>query len=394
MRILSALLLFALGVFVGWSLKNHWVHETTATVSGVVSQSHEVNRSSYDQVAVESKRKLAVPAPPLDFFLQWLQQKEYRRAIEFLALLPSKNDNQSFEYYRQRLFNSLVNDKSLNQHDVIEIIDHYLSYYHDDYEFLVQKARYQEAVADYLGALQTLYAAKLYVISPNIQKEIRDRIDRFLKDKSKLLVANNPTVLGRMIEVVQDKEPQYVPLALLNAETLIQWKQYDKAYTQLDNLPLDGINDQRVNLLLRKVVSLQQVISHSEAEFAEKGIPLQRIGHHYVVELEILGVGLTRLIIDTGASFTTLSDRILVGLQEPYGRIVKDNVRVNTANGLVIGQLFKSNLVRLGDHELVDIELISIPLENFNDIDGLLGMNILKQFEFRIDQENSVLILN
>ncbi|MCG8314122.1 MAG: retroviral-like aspartic protease family protein [Pseudomonadales bacterium] len=394
MRILSALLLFALGVLVGWSLKNHWVHETTATVSGVVSQSHEVNRSSYDQVADESKRKLAVPAPPLDFFLQWLQQKEYRRAIEFLALLPSKNDNQSFEYYRQRLFNSLVNDKSLNQHDVIEIIDHYLSYYHNDYEFLVQKARYQEAVADYLGALQTLYAAKLYVISPNIQKEIRDRIDRFLKDKSKLLVANNPTVLGRMIEVVQDKEPQYVPLALLNAETLIQWKQYDKAYTQLDNLPLDGINDQRVNLLLRKVASLQQAISHSEAEFTEKGIPLQRIGHHYVVDLEILGVGLTRLIIDTGASYTTLSDRILVGLQEPYGRIVKDNVRVNTANGLVIGQLFKSNLVRLGDHELVDIELISIPLENFNDIDGLLGMNILKQFEFRIDQENSVLILN
>ena len=388
-----AAILFALGVLVGWNLKQHVLVEINADVAGVVSPGYHGAGGLSAQTDAQSMRIKGQPVSQSDFFSQWLQSREYRRAIEFLSLLPSKNDNQAFDYYRLRLFNSLLSAKELNPYEVVEIIDHYLSYYHDDYEFLVQKAMYKEAVADYFGALQTLYNAKLYVISPVMQKDIRDRIDKFVKDKMNILAKENPREVSRLIELVQEKEPQYVPLALMIAETQIKWREYDKAFVYLDNLPLDGIHDQRVNLLLSKIETFRQNVADAQPDDAVNAIPIERQGNHYVVDLEILGVGLTRLLIDTGASYTTLSSSVLAGLREPYGRIVKEVVKVNTANGQVEGQLIRTQLVRLGAYEIEDIEVIAIPLDNLANVDGLLGMNILKLFEFQIDQENDLLIL-
>jgi hypothetical protein len=36
----------------------------------------------------------------------------------------------------------------------------------------------------------------------------------------------------------------------------------------------------------------------------------------------------------------------------------------------------------------------ALPLAMFNEIDGLLGMNFLRHYDFRIDQDRAVLELN
>lgn len=90
------------------------------------------------------------------------------------------------------------------------------------------------------------------------------------------------------------------------------------------------------------------------------------------------------LLVDTGASTTALSE-------SKFNQINNSEVeflglfKVNTAGGSIEAPIYKVNRIVLGELSLTNTSVIVIPSENLGRYDGLLGMNVLSQFDLSYD---------
>lgn len=97
------------------------------------------------------------------------------------------------------------------------------------------------------------------------------------------------------------------------------------------------------------------------------------------------------LVLDTGASTITLykgkADQLNIGLDET------EPVWVMVAGGqLMRGRLAKLDYVRVGPKEKEDIEVMIIPYKGPEmNIDGFLGVNFLRDFDYNVDYGKQVI---
>jgi clan AA aspartic protease (TIGR02281 family) len=123
------------------------------------------------------------------------------------------------------------------------------------------------------------------------------------------------------------------------------------------------------------------------------GIALQRRGGHHLVPVRLNDAVAVTLLIDTGASITSLS-------QERFNELSRDTFfeyrgwRIfNTAGGHVRGNIYRANTLRLGEQVLEDVDIAVLDFRQGSGVDGLLGMNVLRHYRFEIDQDRDVLTL-
>jgi clan AA aspartic protease (TIGR02281 family) len=123
------------------------------------------------------------------------------------------------------------------------------------------------------------------------------------------------------------------------------------------------------------------------------GIPLHRSGNHFIVDASPGRGRKVRLLIDTGASVTILTPDVL----EHPGIRYQDTGRTrvfNTANGTVQAPVYILDSLTVGDWEVNQLEVGVLDLSGGPDINGLLGMNFLRHFQFFIDQNKALLQLS
>ena len=131
----------------------------------------------------------------------------------------------------------------------------------------------------------------------------------------------------------------------------------------------------------------------SPPQLAILSAPLERIGSLFVVSILINETRSARLILDTGASHTILSRAIArdLGLwsQQP-----STSVSMQTAGGIVQTDLIQIDSIRIAGaevrHSLAAIhDLPDAP----PDIEGLLGLSVLRHFEVTLDAPRNRLLL-
>jgi len=150
-----------------------------------------------------------------------------------------------------------------------------------------------------------------------------------------------------------------------------------------------------------KAVDLQRRIDERLALLAEYDIrlPIERSGKHHILPVRLNGIGRARLIIDTGATRTLLSPAAMaragLGGGDEVGRVV-----MSTVSDVVDAPLVRVGIELEGaggdgygnpaEREYTVIVYDS-PLSD--GIDGLLGMDVLGQYRFYIDQQQNFLYL-
>jgi clan AA aspartic protease (TIGR02281 family) len=91
-----------------------------------------------------------------------------------------------------------------------------------------------------------------------------------------------------------------------------------------------------------------------------------------------------RLLVDTGASTTAISN-------ETFNEIERRDVeflglfKVNTAGGLIEAPIYKVKQITIGHRIVTNTSVLILPSENLGQFDGLLGMNVLSQFDLSYD---------
>ena len=121
---------------------------------------------------------------------------------------------------------------------------------------------------------------------------------------------------------------------------------------------------------------------------------MQKLGNQYLVNLTINRSDDVKLLIDTGASITTLSRAAFESLNSFDEAEKRDRRAFRTAGGVVMGTVYSFPEVSLGAYLMKNIQIAVLDFDTNREIDGLLGMNVLEQFRFQIDQENTRLILS
>jgi clan AA aspartic protease (TIGR02281 family) len=121
-------------------------------------------------------------------------------------------------------------------------------------------------------------------------------------------------------------------------------------------------------------------------------IQFQRRGDLVIVTAKLNGKSPVSLVVDTGASYTTISQAAAqaAGIQLPENPTV---LSFHTANGTIQAPLGTLGSMEIGGLELKDVTVAIHDVFPDAAIAGLLGQNFLSQFRLEIDGQGGLLNL-
>ena len=164
-------------------------------------------------------------------------------------------------------------------------------------------------------------------------------------------------------------------------------------------------NDRDANIIRNKAYEMRDIANAdatpnkseieptgAEAARYQTRVALERIGDQYRLDVKALNQKAT-MILDTGASTTAITSRLFARLGRMRNLTFIGNFNIRTASGTIEAPLVQIPRFYFAGYEFNDVSAIVLPEDALPDADGLLGMNVLGQFDFAIMPQSSELIL-
>jgi clan AA aspartic protease (TIGR02281 family) len=136
-----------------------------------------------------------------------------------------------------------------------------------------------------------------------------------------------------------------------------------------------------------------QEAAQDTQDIAGTVVNLVQHGDQYVVGVQLSGNSLN-LLLDTGATTTAISRQVFSQLSNQYKIKFIGRFTVNTAGGQVLAPMYQFPSLQINHAIVENITVVVLPMGEMEHADGLLGMNFLREFEFRLDQKNARLYLH
>ncbi|HEY2989467.1 MAG TPA: retropepsin-like aspartic protease, partial [Candidatus Binatia bacterium] len=121
-------------------------------------------------------------------------------------------------------------------------------------------------------------------------------------------------------------------------------------------------------------------------------IMFQKRGELMVVQALLNDKAPAKFVVDTGASYTTISHATAKDLQINLDN-VSTVISLQTANGVIEAPLVSVRSLEVGGVALKDVTVAVHDVFPDPSIAGLLGLNFLSQFRLDIDSKNGILYL-
>jgi clan AA aspartic protease (TIGR02281 family) len=248
---------------------------------------------------------------------------------------------------------------------------------------------------DWRAAIEQLYEAKGLAWRPEMLEELTRNIRALVAESADALKQRGDTT--GLLELYQDLtrlEPGYAPYFIGLATAQLALDDSDAARQSLLLVAQDSDVGAQARELLERVrlAAAEAQPPESAAPATEvAGIPLLRSGSHFLVDAR-LGSQQARLLIDTGASLTMLTPDAL-NRRGVAAQATGKTGLFNTANGRVSAPIYRLDALSVGDWQVSDLDVGVLELGE-PGIDGLLGMNFLRHFQFFIDQNEALLRLS
>ncbi|MFT4677848.1 MAG: clan AA aspartic protease (TIGR02281 family) [Patiriisocius sp.] len=238
----------------------------------------------------------------------------------------------------------------------------------------------------YEQAFERLLDISYFPVGPVEQDEFRRQLAEFVDIYTRALIAINQfEEVDAFYERLTLSLPQYAEYQLRLGKLRIQMGNGDAALAPLAQIS----NHERYGAEARELIN--QVERNAAADIFFESLPLSGGDGQFIVEAMIDGHYPVKLLVDTGAAMTAIDAGVL---QMAGYSLDAERQYFVTANGVVSAPVVTVGSVSLGLAKLSQLSVGALPLSMPGGVVGLLGMNFLRHYDFRIDQDNRLLILD
>ena len=98
-------------------------------------------------------------------------------------------------------------------------------------------------------------------------------------------------------------------------------------------------------------------------------------------------------MIDTGASVTAISKQYFDNLSNRYKVNYIGRFSIGTAGGSIMASMYQFRELTINHVTVQNLPVVILPMQGINNADGLLGMNFLREFDFKIDQRQGIMFI-
>lgn len=247
------------------------------------------------------------------------------------------------------------------------------------------------------SALIHLYDLLDRPLSASTQDTLRAQIaSRYTQAESELLRSANWDLLAQLVEPLFQRVPDNRDYILALATAYAEQQKNTLMEDVLAALPLNDPSANRIrdnayarNADVTEVANSQPI---SENDSSVTTVPLERRGRQYRVSVGLLNHS-SSMILDTGASTTAITQAMYKTLNARALLPFIGNFDVQTASGTINAPMVQVPVLFLGEYRFENVAALVLPQDVLPSADGLLGMNVLGQFDFSIKPEENELIL-
>ncbi len=330
-------------------------------------------------------------------FVTLLNEQRFFDAITLYQEQKSLNANIASRL-RADLINHLTSlSRTQNNSDFSDLIEQYLSVYYDDVDFLLLLADFNQANGSYLEVVDVYLLATTYAYTEVDQQKVLDRFNNFTDIIDRLYTnQRNWWSLINFYSHISTSGMMSSTLQYRQALAHLRSGDQDFAVELLSQLLSDSVVGESAALALNNLDghTSAPAVETSAVQTYDETIALQKIGNQYTINLTVNTTDNLNLLIDTGASMTAITSTAFTALGIGAAAVELERRVFRTAGGVVMGTVYRVAELQLGRFSLQDTRLAVLDFETNEQIDGLLGMNILGQFRFQIDQDNNQLLLS
>jgi clan AA aspartic protease (TIGR02281 family) len=275
----------------------------------------------------------------------------------------------------------------------------YLKQYPQDMDFLLIEAKLKVQTTLLSNAIAHYYDLLRSPMTAAQQSEIELQIEQLSKTTIKQFKRNYSwDILAMFVEPLLQLEPNNRLYILSLAMAYAELFQEGLMENVLASLDFDDPDAQKI----RKIILAQKVtVSNNENDALDtanettnigRPIPLKQFGDQYVVEAK-LSSNPVALLIDTGASVTAISKKYFNNLSNRYKVNYLGRFSIGTAGGSIMARMYQFQELTINHVTVQNLPVLVLPMLDIENADGLLGMNFLREFDFKIDQQQSVMLI-
>ena len=312
-----------------------------------------------------------------DLFLIALEEKKFYKAMEYYE----DSEEKKHPIYQKALLGYFKQEQLNRPIEIISQLRYFIEMESNNKAFIFLLAHFYEQKGAFRKAIETLIEFSYEASSEDLlifENKIKSLSLHYLK----LLMKRDD--YSHAIDFLQTQ----INIGALSdffsfelAKIYLKLKKYTKSKELLEMLKENDIYKERAIALLNYIDEKLE----EKKEYPIQ-IPLLKAGLHFVVKAYVNQKEVL-LLIDTGASITSVDYNLVSDLE-----VVERNVVFNTANGKIQSNIFNSNKFTIGSVTLNNFHIVG-GIESGSPIQGLLGMNFLGKYKFKIDQKEAILFL-
>ena len=329
-------------------------------------------------------------------FKKQLTAHNYVAAIDIYQLSLDANDTGDLGLKPLLMEHIEMLISSSSQSQFTELTELYLSVFYDDIDVLLSLAKFNRSTGFLAEAAAILHLVKSYAYTNRDKITVEATIDDFISQvHTDLVSADDLFGLANIYQQMHRLNLLTPMHRLRQAQLSIQTGSMASAREILADLiqePSVSAEAEQIMLNHQQELSLGKGNKMAMKNGYSDQIILARRGNQYLADLEIQDTKVA-LLIDTGASMTTLSQQAFQTLSNNHTFNLLGQRIFNTANGIAKGNIYQVDSLTLGRFTLAGIQIAVLDFSMPDGVDGLLGMNILANFRFHIDQKAQMLYL-
>ena len=384
------------GIITGW-----WLHSDQ---NQPLPQSQSLGQHSVNQPVqfIQWNSEYPDPARFEPFSQPWHENLSEELSLFLQAMNENRIDDaliiyQQYERSDPHTFNRLRNnlDEWLEQHDAdlsINVLERFTQHYYQDELLLTQLTSFYERQDRLESAITTLINLKSYTDDNEKLSALDERLHTLSRAAySQQLQLDQLETLLSLFQRLSSQEIDYGFYRFALSQIYLATGDNASAIRELEMLQTHSEFGRQASQLLTALLPPPPV--EEAEELPGSTVALTARGGHFLVDVSAGNKETIKLLIDTGASLTTLPSELLQRLRRKKLAARVGHTQLKTAGGYQFAPIYQIKELHIGHFIVRNLQVAELDLYELGS-EGLLGMDVLGQFRFHLDQDRNTLTLH